>query len=68
MACTEMNWNCFKSKRKIREISCTEMKWKKLAIKTEKSEMHHAWKSNETIPEERNKVREMSCIEANWRE
>jgi hypothetical protein len=46
-------------------MSCTEMKWKKLAIKTEKSEMHHARKSSETIPSERNKVTEMSCIETN---
>jgi len=38
-------------------MSCTEMKWKKFAIKTEKWKMQHAWKSNETIPEERNKVR-----------
>jgi len=30
--------------------------------------MHPAWKSNETIPEERNKVRGMSCIEANQKE
>ena len=63
MACMEMKWNYSRRKRKTGEMSYRETKWKRLAIKTEKYEIHHAWNSNETIPEERSKVREMSCIE-----